>query len=97
MDEIARSAIPRKAKVAAKLLISYGAKEVYLFGSRATGKAKRGSDFDLAIKGLPAREFYRAAGEVFELLRMPVDIVDLDSDSPFTRYLQAHGALVRVA
>jgi predicted nucleotidyltransferase len=89
--------ISRRAKAAAKVFISFGAQEVYLFGSRATGTAKRGSDFDFAIRGVPARDFYRAAGEVFTLLRMPVDVVDLDEDSPFIRYLQAHGAMVRIA
>jgi len=96
MKESSSKPVPTKVKDAARLLISHGAQEVYLFGSYANGKATPGSDFDLAIKGLPARDFYRAAGEVFELLRKAVDIVDLDEDTPFTRYLEAHGAMIRV-
>ena len=97
MEDKGAIRIPKAVKVAARLLVSLGATEVYLFGSHATGRARRGSDFDLAIKGLPPRKFYSAAGEVFEVIGHPMDIVDLDENTPFTRHLQDHGTLIRVA
>ena len=58
---------------------------VYVFGSRATGRAKRGSDLDLAIdagRALSAVEAGRIA-DGFEESDLPyrVDVIDLQSAS----------------
>ena len=58
---------------------------VYMFGSRATGRAKRGSDLDLAIdagRPLSAAEASRIA-DGFEESDLPnrVDVIDLQSAS----------------
>ena len=74
-----------------------GAQEVYLFGSVAAGRAGQTSDLDLAVRGLPRRWFYRAVGRVMRAAGRPVDLVDLDSATPFSVYLQEQGGLVRVS
>jgi predicted nucleotidyltransferase len=55
------------------------------------------SDIDLAVSGLPPENFFRAMGEAGDLLPWPLDLVDLDENTPFTRYLKEENELVRVA
>ena len=82
---------------AAEALKMAGAKEVYMFGSAATGKMRRDSDIDLAVSGLPPEVFIKAMGKAGDILRRPLDLIDLDEDNPFTRYLKKKGKLLRVA
>jgi predicted nucleotidyltransferase len=90
---------PPKKEIAraAEILRSHGAKEVYLFGSAASGEYRKSSDVDFAIKGLPPTNFYRAVGDLLVSVSIPVDVVDLEQDTPFTRYLTTRGNLVRLA
>jgi predicted nucleotidyltransferase len=81
----------------AALLRSAGAREVYVFGSVATGKFREGSDIDLAVSGLPSASFFGTLAQLTDLLDRPVDLVDLDDVSPFTAYLRDKGLLRRVA
>ncbi len=80
-------------RAAARVLREQGAREVYLFGSAATGRLHDGSDVDLAVAGLPPERFFRAMGLAADLLDRPLSLVDLDEDTPFTRYLKAEGGL----
>jgi predicted nucleotidyltransferase len=73
-----------------------GAREVYVFGSAAKGTAEASSDLDLAVSGLPPSVFYRMGARVSDLVGHSVDLIDLDVDTPFTRYLQMENELVRV-
>ena len=82
---------------AAEALKAAGAREVYVFGSAATGRLREGSDIDLAVAGLPPERFLEAMGRAARALRRPVDLVDLDEANPFTEYLRRKGALQRVA
>jgi predicted nucleotidyltransferase len=81
---------------AAVALRAAGAREVYVFGSAAKGIMHEGSDVDLAVAGLPPAAFFRAMAAASDALRRPLDLVDLDEDNPFTRYLKRHGELRRV-
>ena len=92
MDEQLRSSIQRAAAV----LREMGAREVYLFGSAARGKLRPGSDVDLAVSGLPRGLFFRAMSKAADVVDCPLDLIDLDQDVPFTRYLKEEGELVRV-
>jgi predicted nucleotidyltransferase len=73
-----------------------GAREVYLFGSAAKGLLRERSDVDLAVSGLPAEVFVRAAAKASRAFGRPVDLIDLDEDNPFNRYLKDEGELRRV-
>ncbi len=86
-----------EVKQAVDILLRNGAREVYVFGSRARGDAAPGSDLDLAVRGMPPERFFRAVGETCSALSIPVDIVDLDESSPALDYLKEHGDLLRVA
>ena len=82
---------------AALALKAAGAREVYLFGSAASGALRENSDVDLAVSGLPPAVFFKAMGRAGQILDRPLDLIDLDEDNPFTAYLKNKGKLVRVA
>ena len=82
-------------RAAAELKIA-GAKEIYVFGSAARGTGDAASDLDLAVSGLPPSVFYRMGARVSDLIGRSVDLIDLDINTPFTRYLRTENELVRV-
>ena len=81
---------------AAAELKTAGAREIYVFGSAATGTGDAASDLDLAVSGLPPSVFYRMGARVSDLIGRSVDLIDLDRNTPFTRYLRTENELVRV-
>jgi predicted nucleotidyltransferase len=81
---------------AASALKAAGAKEVYVFGSASKGKIHPKSDIDMAVSGLPPEVFFRAMAKASRALGRPIDLIDLDEDNPFTRYLKKEGELERV-
>jgi len=87
-------------RLAAEVLKKYGATEVYLFGSAASGKLREHSDVDFAVTNLPAEHFYLAIGEAYGVLGMPLDVVVLTDDTRLARRLRSmrdEGTLKRVA
>jgi predicted nucleotidyltransferase len=88
--------ISRSLEAAVAALKAAGAREVYLFGSASTGKMRPNSDVDIAVSGLPPEVFFRAMAAAHDALGRPVDLVDLDEDNGFTRYLKNRGELLRV-
>ena len=81
---------------AAAALKAAGAREVYIFGSASRGKLRPNSDVDIAVSGLPAEVFFHAMSKASRALGRPIDLIDLDEDNPFTRYLKNKGELLRV-
>ena len=84
-------------KRGAALLTLEGAREVYVFGSVASGTTREDSDVDLAVAGLPPERFFATLAKLANLFDRSVDLVDLDEASPFTEYLKKKGTLLRVA
>jgi predicted nucleotidyltransferase len=87
------SALIEKAAAALK---AAGAREVYIFGSASRGTLRPDSDVDIAVSGLPAEVFFPAMSKASRALDRPIDLIDLDEDNPFTRYLKNKGELLRV-
>ena len=81
----------------AAVLKAAGAKEVYIFGSAASGSMNEASDVDFAVAGLPPQFFFKALSAAGRLFPMALDLIDLDEVTPFTRYLKEEGELKRVA
>lgn len=81
----------------AAILREAGAREVYVFGSVASGRIHEGSDVDLAVSGLPPEVFYATMARLSTIFETSVDLVDLDEVNPFTTYLRTRGVLQRVA
>ena len=81
---------------AAQLLRGLGASQVFVFGSFIRGELRPDSDIDLAVSGLPAEVYFSAVSKASDLLSRPVDLLDLDDDTPLVRHLIGSGELVRV-
>jgi predicted nucleotidyltransferase len=82
---------------AARILKSYGAKEVYIFGSQATGEAGKHSDVDLAVRGLPDDVYFTASARASSVLSVSMDLITLDESTPFVNLLLKREVLRRVA
>ena len=81
---------------AANLLRSMGASEVFVFGSLVKGELRPDSDIDIAVSGLPAKVYFSAISRASDILGRPVDLLDLDDDTPLVRHLLGSGELIRV-
>jgi predicted nucleotidyltransferase len=88
--------ITELVREAARLLKAAGARDVYVFGSALSSNRRDDSDIDLAVSGLAPERYFAALGDVADALHKPVDLVDLDQPTPFTRHLSQSGALHRV-
>jgi predicted nucleotidyltransferase len=82
---------------AARLFRELGASQVFMFGSAVKGQLRADSDIDMAVSGLPPRVYFSAINQASDLVGRPIDLTDLDDDTPLVRYLRASGDLVRVA
>lgn len=88
--------INKTLEQAVAMLKASGAAEVYIFGSAANNKLRKESDIDFAVSGLPPEQFFRALSAASRVLDRPLDLIDLDEVTPFTRYLKEEGELQRV-
>lgn len=93
LDEPDRGELER----ALVLLQDSGAREVYLFGSLARGDGDSRSDWDIAIRGLPAERYFSVMAKLMSLMSRPVDLVDLDEMTPFAAHIAAKKEFIRVA
>lgn len=81
---------------ATQILRDAGCTEGYLFGSIAKGKARQTSDIDLAVRGIPPADFFRVYGKLAMIVQTPIDLIDLDDQSSFSRRLTERGEFIRV-
>ena len=81
---------------AVEILKGAGCTDVFLFGSLASGKIKDKSDIDLAVRGCPKGRFFHLLGKLMLELDYPVDLVNLDRQDAFARYLEEEGELLQV-
>jgi predicted nucleotidyltransferase len=71
----------------------YGASRVVLFG-RALTDPEKARDLDVAVGGVPGWDFFKMAAELERTLRIPLDVVPLDKDSPFIRRIEEKGRVL---
>jgi len=86
----------KDVKRAVDILKTAGCTEVFLFGSLTTGTVRENSDIDLAIRGCPKGNFFRVLGKLMLELDHPVDLVNLDKQDAFARYLEMEGRLLAI-
>jgi len=48
----------------------------------------------MACRGIGPREFLRAVGELMDEVDVPVDLVGLTDETPFTRLIEERGEVV---
>ena len=89
-------AYQKDVRRAVEILKGAGCTDVFLFGSLATGKVKGQSDIDLAIRGCPKGKFFHLLGRLLLELDYPVDLVNLDRQDAFARYLEEEGELLQI-
>ena len=89
--------LTRDISAATEILVQDGCKEVYIFGSIASGTYTSDSDIDLATVGLPKDRFFATYGRILSTVRRHVDLVGLDYDTDFGNRLRQMGPLSRVA
>jgi predicted nucleotidyltransferase len=78
----ARRALPE----AVAILKRYGARRIVLFGSLLRdGRFHRASDIDLAVAGMPSKNFFRAGADLMMALDWPVDLKPLEEIDDFFR------------
>lgn len=71
---------------AAALLYSRGARHVWIFGGLAMGRQTDAvSDIDLAIDGLPPRQFEPTYRALRQMCRCKVDLVEMETATPAMR------------
>jgi predicted nucleotidyltransferase len=81
--EKARQEAERLAKILAD---EFGVERVYLFGSFAWGvEVRPDSDIDLAVEGLPPRQFFKAYGRLERATSYAFDLVPLEQARPRLR------------
>ena len=89
-------AYQRDIRRAVEILREGGCARVFLFGSLATARDEDGSDIDLAISGCPKGKFFHLLGKLLLELEHPVDLIDLDGQDAFARYIEKEGELVQI-
>lgn len=78
-EELVDRAYQTALECTRRLVEEFGAEAVYLFGSLAKGVFVRGSDIDLAVKGIPFRKYLRAGAELMNVNGFEIDLIDLES------------------
>ena len=88
--------LQRAIDKAAEILKAAGCNECYIFGSISDGRSNERSDIDIAVRGIPPEKFFYVYGQLARQVEKPIDLVDLDEDSRFSRKLQRREAMIRV-
>ncbi|MCD6117083.1 nucleotidyltransferase domain-containing protein [bacterium] len=68
----------------------YKVKRVVLFGS-GSKLSDKNHDIDLAVEGLPDKEFFKFYSELIFSLSQPVDLVDISKKTKFSTILTSEG------
>ncbi len=70
----------------------FGCKNIYVFGSVASGRTDKNSDLDLAVEGCPVGSYFELFGKIISITDHKVDLVNLDQEhDKFVQYLKARG------
>jgi predicted nucleotidyltransferase len=79
--------------IIAKLAADFAVRKIILFGSSVfSDDADR--DIDLAVSGIAPHLFVRFYADLMWALSRPVDLVDMDQDSLFTRMIRREGVVL---
>ncbi|MBN1997121.1 nucleotidyltransferase domain-containing protein [candidate division KSB1 bacterium] len=78
------------------ILKNGGCRDIFLFGSVTTGNDDSQSDIDLAITGCPRGRFFHLLGKLLFELNRSVDLINLDNQDTFSKYLEKSGELRQI-
>ena len=71
----------------------YEATRVLLFGS-ALDDPEAARDLDLAVGGVEGWDFFGMSAEMEEAVRIPLDVIPLESDTPFVRHIRQRAGVL---
>lgn len=71
----------------------HGASRVVLFG-RALTDPEKARDLDIAVGGVPGWAFFKMAAEMESALRIPLDVIPLNKESPLIRRIEEKGRVL---
>ena len=78
---------------AVEIAKEYGATKVLLFGS-ALEDPENANDLDIGVSGIPKSKFFEFGGIVENEILITVDIVPLESKTPFVEYIKKKGRYI---
>ena len=81
---------------AVEILKTAGCTDIFLFGSLVHGKIHSDTDIDLAVRGCPSGEFFHLWGKLSFELDYPIDLISLDLQQDFGRFLAEQQELVKI-
>lgn len=81
---------------AVAVAMEFGVSRLIVFGSYVTNPDSA-KDLDLAVSGLNDWTFFELAARLEETLRVPLDLISLDQDSPLTRQAEIYGKVLYAA
>ncbi|MCH8960357.1 MAG: DNA polymerase III subunit beta [Bacteroidetes bacterium] len=67
--------------------------KLILFGSYLENP-ETARDLDLAVDGVQGWKLYELAARIERALRVPLDLVPLDKETPLTRRIKTHGEVL---
>ncbi|TFF99275.1 MAG: hypothetical protein EU542_09190 [Promethearchaeota archaeon] len=79
-------------KIILKHAKKYNLEKVILFGSAKEKLEAR--DIDLGVKGISSELFFDFCWELYRDLSKPVDVIDLDEESLFTKLIEQDGLVL---
>jgi len=79
------------------ILKRYGCTEIYIFGSLAKGNFSENSDIDFAVKGLKKGNFYKVGALLNMEMEHNFDLIKLDHDDSFSKFILEKEVFLRVA
>ncbi len=71
----------------------YNVRELFLFGS-SLEEGAAANDIDIAVRGIPAGDFFDFYGKLLRHLSKPVDVVNLANVSRFTQLIEKKGVKI---
>jgi predicted nucleotidyltransferase len=80
-------------KIIKKISKKYKARRVLLFGS-SLSPDKESHDIDIAVEGVPPKDFFSFYGDLIFSLSKPVDLIDLSGSSKFVQIVKQEGVLL---
>ena len=75
-------------KIIREISRRYHVTRVLLFGSSLALESR---DIDIAVEGIPPKDFYSFYGDLMLALSKPVDVIDLSGTSKFIKMVQQEG------
>jgi predicted nucleotidyltransferase len=81
---------------ATEILKKFGAKRIFVFGSLCRiDRFHPGSDIDIAVEGIPPKQFLRAAADLMMAADFPIDLKPLEElDEVFRDMITKKGELI---